>query len=837
MKWLLNTILKAIPQLDTSPKVIFSLAVFLWVLLIYFALKSDKFPQRINKIIRRESTKLTVYLSKLVFVILMSIILLFSLHYIADLILKNSNAPDQMNITIQTIYSTTDYDDYLKNKEEYNKWKDATNRYKDLFDKMGKYPSWVDREWLENEMNMKFLLSPLESDSFYLEFDEAMKIFYDEQDYYRSRFILSRLANDSNEQLNRETIQGLITATYYVEGSHLEGLAYIEKLYDGLPLDDIRYRWAIHAHVRKIALESGYEEAERIVSNHYKTSGRTDFSVVWPGIPLGKMEYLRKGISIYEESLELQNSDKRYLNRIIKTFPFDAFIDHAYYFLQRFRYVKDNLRSSIIYDINLIAYAIFLAVRDRHGEAAEIYTTLLRIYPNHDKRQVFERRAIRNFAKSGDLANLLKAHSDFDIDLKVTHINVRKYYDRFVSRVGLDTVLALLKDNHLLSLIDPDSEDSISLDSSPSRDELLSILDGNSLSGTFAALKEHNLLAPYSNIDDHEWTKYLDTGEEYYRNRDYTNALNIYKRQHAEFVRYGLTPPARLRLKIEELTNIIRLMDDTSAQGLLSLGLYLKNEVGTYFTKIGRNSHAIQYFRKCADEYPNTIEAEKALYLIGRSSLSIGVPGAGFAFRQLASKYPNSHLADDAYCELGRSMLFGDNWEATAMNEFDVILKNYPKSNSADNALNWIAWAYLNDDKYFMAVKYYTQLATTFAGNRLGKNATKTLAKLKKVTDASVQSPSIEGLSFWDRSSEAGAIVWKVRVGSNADEVGFRRGDVILNINGIETSSAKQLTQVLSSYGANDTVLVAIRRNRDIKRYQVPLSLQHSFPVKYNQFD
>lgn len=95
-------------------------------------------------------------------------------------------------------------------------------------------------------------------------------------------------------------VRGMATAGYYGAGEHRKGLNYICKLYKKFPSQTSKYRHAIHAHIRRIALTESFTDAEDAMDALRETFGCNfdDFTYSWIPIPLGFMEGIQRGIYI-----------------------------------------------------------------------------------------------------------------------------------------------------------------------------------------------------------------------------------------------------------------------------------------------------------------------------------------------------------------------------------------------------------------------------------------------------------------------------------------------------------------------------------------------------------
>ncbi|WP_332766003.1 hypothetical protein [Phenylobacterium sp.] len=180
--------------------------------------------------------------------------------------------------------------------------------------------------------------------------------------YSQSRRLYESALAAGPDDATAEQIRGMITATYYGEGLHREGLEYICKIYGGRAPDDTRYVFAVQAHIRAISIRDGWQVAESTASELKNRCRRTDFSAYWAHIPFGAMELLRKSETHVARYLPNER-DRVRLSQLIsetqKNFPREEnlFTDYALYFLKRYPESLSRYPRSKIRDMTLLEYA------------------------------------------------------------------------------------------------------------------------------------------------------------------------------------------------------------------------------------------------------------------------------------------------------------------------------------------------------------------------------------------------------------------------------------------------------------------------------------------------
>ena len=183
-------------------------------------------------------------------------------------------------------------------------------------------------------------LEPGASDAFKQALKEAYHAFAVLRDYKVADTLFAKLLAGDTRQSDKDLLHRLRNATLYSLGNHDAALDLICERSRALAATDDRYIYDIHAHLRKIALNSGYETATTKALRYKETCSRRQFSPMWVGIPLAKMEFLRAGTHVLGEAYVLPIKDRIVLRQLIKKYPNDPFKDYASYFLHDFKAIK-----------------------------------------------------------------------------------------------------------------------------------------------------------------------------------------------------------------------------------------------------------------------------------------------------------------------------------------------------------------------------------------------------------------------------------------------------------------------------------------------------------------
>lgn len=111
------------------------------------------------------------------------------------------------------------------------------------------------------------------------------------------------------------------------------------------------------------------------------------------------------------------------------------------------------------------------------------------------------------------------------------------------------------------------------------------------------------------------------------------------------------------------------------------------------------------------------------LYLAGRYAEARAV------FSELARTFPGSSLSDNAFFWSGQSYFAEKDFEK-AIENYEIVLKIYPKGNKAPDALLMMGLAYVRTGHNEKARQALTRLVKEYPGSEAAKKATKRLKSL-----------------------------------------------------------------------------------------------------------
>jgi tetratricopeptide (TPR) repeat protein len=487
-------------------------------------------------------------------------------------------------------------------------------------------------------------------------------------DSARARFL--SLRSRVQDSASRDVISGLVTATYYVSGQHLQGLQFICDNYRDLPPQDVRFRFAVHAHVRRVAFEKfeagmdwpaiGKASDAFLAQLPPECLQRHDFASLWAFVPLGFMEGLEQGEILRYSRGRISKGEVDGLRRFARANPSHPFVDHAHYFSGDFKAALAR-KLSIIRDTVLFAHA---DAQERAGDLDAAATTMRRVIAEFPSRRE---------AGVGLLVDYLRKGQKY-----VEAMAVVRQHQQYFSWMG-----------------------------------------------------------PGGSIPDFVYADWESRGEAFYRDGRYAEALSYYVDFAERLRRERFDVPAIVERKIPELRQVVALKADHSAQGVLRLAGYLRNNAGRYFDPPGRHLNAaaeLEAFIRRADVDVTSDAAAKrqviSAYYLAAASWRVNRRYDRSAARlREATKsgfLEASPLADDIHAELGWHSLHVQQNPAASLRSFDFVLEQFPGSNAADNAAYHALVAAERLGRYATAARYAARLwqitptsrFVTYLGNR-----------------------------------------------------------------------------------------------------------------------
>lgn len=242
----------------------------------------------------------------------------------------------------------------------------------------------------------------------------AMVLYADEKfktkDYARAREGYAKALKLNPDQPGADQIRGMVTATYYGQALHEPGLQFICEQYRHRPQGERPFLFAVHAHLRALAVKNGSVYAEAAAAKFRRQCGRADFSEFWPHISFGMMENLRVGVLRAEHGWTVDPADQARLQELLRDkrrgtqVKLVPHADFVLYFLDRFDELIQDIPQSSLRDS-----ALFDAVRLRSSERDVDYLKMLvSQYPDSPHYIGALRELVRRLARDGALDEALR---------------------------------------------------------------------------------------------------------------------------------------------------------------------------------------------------------------------------------------------------------------------------------------------------------------------------------------------------------------------------------------------------------------------------------------------
>ncbi|WP_419902453.1 tetratricopeptide repeat protein [Kiloniella sp.] len=196
------------------------------------------------------------------------------------------------------------------------------------------------------------------------------------------------------EDIGYNKIEGLVTASYYGSGRHIQGLRFICQQYKFRASWSYRFRHDIHAHMRALVNKFDHDYARKVLKNikNNKDCQRDDFSEVWIPISLEDMRALEKGhVPEFTSYGFFDEKDAAFANQLLRE-EGHGFIDFIYFINGNYEKIIQDFPRSYLYDLALLGKVEL----DDGTSAISVLDTFLSKYPQSDNfdyalRLIFER--------------------------------------------------------------------------------------------------------------------------------------------------------------------------------------------------------------------------------------------------------------------------------------------------------------------------------------------------------------------------------------------------------------------------------------------------------------
>ncbi|WP_428525993.1 hypothetical protein [Roseibium sp.] len=623
-------------------------------------------------------------------------------------------------------------------------------------------------------------------------------------------------------------LEGLATASFYGSARHVEGIKFICRRYQGRPLWDFRFRHAIHAHLRSLAENLGYEYAEDVIWKLRKNPQcqRDDISPVWIPIPLSDMRWLEKGVPPNQVRYGFSKKiDREYSSKYIKNgLPFS---DYLLFVGGKYREIIDKYENSYIFDLALLGSG--------DTSSYDVAVRHLNIYLERYQRNRLS--AIYQLMQLFDQMNDKEAKDE--LITKYSKILFNKNLERKMYFQINSTTRVWLPAGKI---------ENISLDAIRLMKEFYT--DCPNFRGLLGdgKYKELSSVVNYyqeklSNLQDvsFEFQGYFDfdDGESGEGSFDYKNRCVVefnfenllYLQEYLGMILNSLnTTQPESAYKIGHLFKMCgdlrsiwapRMQETKKQYGAECLEL--ENNFGVFgdFHTVGS-----RLLKHAYDVAP--FEYHHSLYLAALSAKNNHDYDTMLQYLEIYIDYhPNEKYADDALTDIGHYYLAVRGEYRKADNFFLEVVDNYSNSNSYDNALNWLVSSKRAQGKYVDTIEYSTKLLASIASERLFKKISGRHAELRSESYyGSKQESLVFGYNLGDGAYFAfgkSIVVRNVLDGIEEIEV----GDEVKSVDGVDVDVLSLLFSLVNDAKkqGKDTISFKIYRPSTFEYKEVLVDL------------
>jgi hypothetical protein len=590
---------------------------------------------------------------------------------------------------------------------------------------------------------------------------------------------------------------GMATASYYGSGNHRGGLKYLCHLYSALPRTDNRFRHSVHAHLRTIAFQEGYQTALAVIDSlkQEKHCDRDDITPIWLGIPLEIMRSLENGKFINDPAAVLSDEDKSFLQNLLTQFPELPFQDYALYALGKTEEAYSRFPKSYIQDVLLFSRAKTEPISQRI-QFLEEYIAKYKNRPNYKNAVDMLIRSYTSVQRFEDADQLMKTEGGV--------------FFRF---------FGISKDHGINTYLNNAADEIVELNNA----------------GFFG-----ELAAKYNEID---YNLKLLVGEDYLLKRsllyfwdfaafgNHEVYLNTHTIQYAKRF-YEHTQWALEKKAYNDIFDIGRILKRC---GDARHGININKMDAEVCQKLSATLPSDARFHEAAEvlfSYLSSSSADESIRSRANFLAALSYKRQGkFAeyadqLRYYIDNFQNSHLFDDALTELGWYHLAILEDPTSAKRYLGRVLDLCPGRNACDNALNWLAITELHSGNIISFARLQTELLLTVTSDRLRRKVVDRYVDEQFYYDGlrkgkwkgSVTLLTIFVSEFWAHDIDDGRVkVTFVDPNSEAYRLGFREGMVILRLNGREMHNVTEFFSELFSCENGDEVIVNINNDMDYK--------------------
>jgi tetratricopeptide (TPR) repeat protein len=620
------------------------------------------------------------------------------------------------------------------------------------------------------------------------EFRVAWRIFREDHDYTEARKRFALIRQRVTESESREVLSGLVTATYYGAGQHRQGLEYLCELYSSLPKTDVRYRFAAHAHLRRIALKEGYATAERVASEFRTRCGRADFSQVWQAISLSAMEGLARGFPPDRQSDE----DQARLRYVIERYPKDEFLDHAHLALGDYDLVRTRYHPSIIEDVATLGLALSLDNEEQYHRAIPLYEEYLTRWPHANLHDAAIDWLVQTHEAANDTVGVLQVQERFGGARSGAVVEALQSLFRNVTTV----------------------------------DELSSFV--------WEVTSHKQIQAFAESVESSDYLAYPDLGAAAGEKGDFVAAAKTYTEEVRILNAAHIAVPTPLKNTVALTTKATKLFANGTSKQLFDEGLALRDYEGELMDGISRRRLGEAMWVKAADRDHTGQVGGQALYLAGRQLLRNSQFDKAYGlFERLVRESPKHPLADDALAEMGYIQYVGRDDRSRAKELWQRVVSQYPKGNAADDALSWLGYVSLVSGDYKDALSRYVQIIDQYGSGDIAKARKERPEQIRNALSRGQLVPVIDGVELGDVEewkNEHGLRVVRVVPGSAGSRAGLLLDDIVTSLGGHRIDSDDEFREAAAPHVRQKQANAELLRGDKKIALSVPLALKMWYP-------
>lgn len=520
-------------------------------------------------------------------------------------------------------------------------------------------------------------------------YNEIIECIHNENIAKARELMIEAFGIDSN--MTTDEFRGYLAATY-------SGLSdYENAAIEVIKRDSTRKRWDYSLQydmvycLRLYAVRHSAMAASNLVDHLLSKYSNKLLSHVWPYTPLPLMVNLKRGMHSYSEIDESDGEFRSNIQAVIEKFPKDPFIDHAYYLVGDYEKALKLNPNSRIKDV--ITYAIGYKKIRKY------------IIPNGYDILPDKELSPKVLSEIADAKQYFKSY--IKLFPKGPHADDSSYWLAWIefNHGNIDAGASWLNKTYALEQADPDVDFTIFIPNL-----LVSVLKKMPAKAAVQFLKKYD----FERSEKYSYWSAIVGGAKYEEaihvielaDLDYRSRLllSLAERELDTFHFQEARKAALLAIRCTDdesekwsANEIISKADIlTKSLGnddmLVRSSITLKSQFGDRLMAdyaLSKASGNGKIFKRDYIEYLRIINskdwrAEKMPELVDK-------------FKRT---FPNSVYADDVLAELAYTYLYV--YEDGAKGEVVVneILKKYPKGNSCDNALRWLA-SYYYDCSYF----------------------------------------------------------------------------------------------------------------------------------------